>query len=471
VKTTGLPVFPTGDFRSQIAVGNLDGDGIDDIVAVRTDVPGVYGFPSSGEDFVIPFSSSYVYSVTATREIQWIYVILDDTDYDGIDEMYLHCGSVLADVIIPLEVGDVAVSQIWTGMTEFVAADLDSDGIGERYGLRYTEGAIQQLDEMGAVLDEYIPLDLPDAIFRGTGISAYDIDFDDTLELIVSGYYLPAGGTYSGEMVSDLMVYAFENGLELIAGWPHHTGLWYFYAFHPVFGDIDGDGLVEYFTTSQDIPDGQVVGRHVDGTLYEFDTGDRPLIDSASLTPLMLADINGDGYSEIVAGYRVVNMAGLGDVNGIVAWDVNGHMLPGFPLDYSLAFGCGVIMPMLGDIDDDGKVDMAVPIFNKKLAFFEFDADFDTAASPATMWHYNQSLNAVGPSSWTPGGYQCGDANGDGEVEPVDAVYLISWFWGSGPPPVSLPAVNVDGQGGVDPLDAIYFVNWMWRGGPDLQCP
>jgi len=468
-KTTGLPTFPTGDFRSQIAVGNLDGDGIDDIVAVRFDVPGVYGFPSSGDDFVIPFSSSYVYTPLAAQEFRWLYVMLEDADYDGIDEMYLHCGSVSAHVIIPLKVGDVAVSQIWTGMTEFVAADLNGDGLSERYGLRYSEGSIQQLDENGGVLDEYIPSDIPDAEFWGSGISAYDIDDDGILELIVSGHFLPAGGTYVGEMVSDVMVYAFDEGLELVAGWPHHTGIWSEYAFHPVLGDIDGDGLVEYFLTVDDISAGQVIGLHVDGTPYDFDTGDRPLIDSACLTPPMLTDINGDGQSEILAGYSVRNRYGMGYINGIAAWDANGHMLPGFPLAYEPESDiCGTIMPMLGDIDDDGKVDLAVPIFNKSLAFFEFDAGFDTAASPAVMWHYNQSLNAVGPSFWTPGGYQCGDANGDGEVEPVDAVYLISWLWNSGPPPV---AVNVDGLGGVDPLDAVYFVNWMWRGGPDLQCP
>lgn len=87
-----------------------------------------------------------------------------------------------------------------------------------------------------------------------------------------------------------------------------------------------------------------------------------------------------------------------------------------------------------------------------------FDISTGDSSEYSPTWQYSTTL------------LLCGDVNGDGEVDPMDAVYFVNWLWRGGPPPVSLEAADVDGSGAVDPLDAIYFVNWMWRGGPDLQC-
>jgi len=78
-----------------------------------------------------------------------------------------------------------------------------------------------------------------------------------------------------------------------------------------------------------------------------------------------------------------------------------------------------------------------------------------------------------GPVTVEGGGpvWICGDADNDNDVDPMDAVFLVNWFWLGGPPPVYPEAVDVDGSGAVNPLDAVYFVDWLWRGGPDLNCP
>ncbi len=61
-----------------------------------------------------------------------------------------------------------------------------------------------------------------------------------------------------------------------------------------------------------------------------------------------------------------------------------------------------------------------------------------------------------------------GDANADSSVIVADAVYLISWIFKGGPPPVPYPIcsgdANCDCTGNVG--DAVYLINYVFLGGP-----
>lgn len=64
----------------------------------------------------------------------------------------------------------------------------------------------------------------------------------------------------------------------------------------------------------------------------------------------------------------------------------------------------------------------------------------------------------------------CGDANGDGQVNVADAVFLISYVFRSGSPPRLLAGADVNRDGDVNVGDAVYLINYVFRGGSSPDC-
>jgi Dockerin type I domain len=67
---------------------------------------------------------------------------------------------------------------------------------------------------------------------------------------------------------------------------------------------------------------------------------------------------------------------------------------------------------------------------------------------------------------------QCGDANGDGDVNVSDAVWIVNYVFIGGPPPQPIVAcgdINTDAD--VNVSDAMYLVVWIFAGGgPPTTC-
>jgi hypothetical protein len=62
--------------------------------------------------------------------------------------------------------------------------------------------------------------------------------------------------------------------------------------------------------------------------------------------------------------------------------------------------------------------------------------------------------------------YITGDANGDGTVNITDAVYLVTYIFGGGPPPVPLLSGDANCDGTVNITDAVYLITYIFGGGP-----
>ena len=64
-----------------------------------------------------------------------------------------------------------------------------------------------------------------------------------------------------------------------------------------------------------------------------------------------------------------------------------------------------------------------------------------------------------------------GDANGDGEVNIADAIYLVNYLFtgGTSPDPLWVGDANCDGA--VNIADVIYLLNYLFTGGPPPGCP
>jgi C1A family cysteine protease len=66
--------------------------------------------------------------------------------------------------------------------------------------------------------------------------------------------------------------------------------------------------------------------------------------------------------------------------------------------------------------------------------------------------------------------YVCGDADGSGEVNLLDATYIINYLYKDGPPPDPEEAADADGSGALNLLDATFIINYLYKDGPEPIC-
>ena len=66
--------------------------------------------------------------------------------------------------------------------------------------------------------------------------------------------------------------------------------------------------------------------------------------------------------------------------------------------------------------------------------------------------------------------YACGDANGDGDCNVGDAVYLINYVFKGGPAPDPIESGDANWDGDVNVGDAVYIINYVFKGGPPPEC-
>ncbi len=172
-----------------------------------------------------------------------------------------------------------------------------------------------------------------------------DIDGDGDMEIVYLGI--------------DRFMYAWHHDGRLVTGWPINLpvdgGL-----SSPALGDLDLDGLPEIVVGTMSPP--TLDRSWIEATLWAVN-GDATLVpgfpvraEQILLSSPALGDVDGDGRLEIViaSGYGTP-----GRQNLVYAWNHDGTAVPGWPVE---ALGASVVMapPALGDIDNDGEIEIVV---------------------------------------------------------------------------------------------------------------
>jgi len=466
-KTEGVPDWSNLDFRIQTPVGNLDGDGIDDFAAISVEPGKLYCYWSSGPRFVVDLPAEPDFdNYASTDEHYFPRLFLKDIDNDGIDEIHYSAGWIDPDYYIFNADGtpwDCAFP-IASTRNHFLPVDMDGDSICEIY-YNNTANQLIQLDLCGNEINRF---EITDVLsFRADLISAVDIDHDLKPELIMFGAYQPASGDKA-----TYYIYAFDEDLSLISGWPHDTGIDDFYLPKPpIFGDLNNDGRLEYVTTFYDFSGGFVHVWDLDGRPF---MGDSTLNGLFSGTPAdfmpqipVLADISGDRNPDIVA---IMSPALLSweTRQGIDAWQSDGSTVDGYPIII-----CGGLSrsyrrahtPVIGDINGDGMLDMMLTTGMTELIFTEFDdVPYVPFYAPCPQYRYNRAMDNtymnVGPVM------ECGNADGYSGVDIDDIVYLIAYIFSNGPAPLSDQGGDPDCSGAPDIDDVVYIIGYVFAAGP-----
>ncbi len=465
LKTDNVPQVPNYNFRLAPAVGDINGDGVDDLVAIGLDfgTGKLLGFPSDGEPFETYLLRAPDIGMLNT-DLEYIYpsVFLKDFDNDGRDEIFYYdnpdCWIYESDgsFIMHFPTFPAAVPR------HYLSADIDGDGLDEFY---VSNDYICQFDRNGNYL-RCLPLSMGlGTNFCSRSLTAADIDGDGKLELIVLGRFMTEAGNY--------WIYAFDEDLTLKPGWPRNTHINSFLVPPaPIFGDIDGDGGLEYFLSFFELVQGMIYGWNIDGSPYSGFSANPVFAstnDPGRIYYSLMADINGDTYPEIISSVKD-DIFDSYNVERIEAWDKNGNELENWPIITRPAsitcLNYGNQTPTIGDINKDGNIDLLTVTPQNELLFINFeDAPYDPAACPVKFWRYNRRMNNIANTRLN---FICGDIDGDNICKINDAVSLVNYLFIPGlPAPDRLQNGDTNCDDKINLVDIVWIINFIFRGGYD----
>jgi hypothetical protein len=516
-RESGWPKDTLENMMSSPALGDLDKDGIDDIV-ICSEQAGVHAYLSSSADWVRPaWTEGSLWSLAAP--------VIADLENDGNLEVLTvnDSGTVYAwrhdgQPVIPGSNGVFAQTVDTYGSLGFpslTVADLDKDGENEviagvaNGGCNpppcWAQGGIYIWDIAGNLL--LGPGDYPDKFTAVYGIAIANIDESGDLEIITFGvdtnYVTLSAFKKNGTQVPNYPIILEDLAVDCWYGNP------------PAIGDLEGDGVLEIVVTVWIFGgEARVYGWHQDGTplgtagsggllvsmkspnaekkrkalsplgnniaeivakIKSMSQEELASLDSTIEDPVfasvpetfgspVLADVNGDGNPEIIA--RAGYFFGTG-YERIFAWDYEGNLISGWPLyatNEESPYTFYPYTPVIADMDKDKKLEMVLgtnysTYIKPKIVSWEFDTYYD-----AKTMHWPKYMH----DKWNSGVFRKEDLPPCG-IE--DVVYLLNYLFCGGPAPGPNECGDVNCDAVINITDVVYLINYLFVGGPAPGCP
>ncbi len=260
--------------------------------------------------------------------------------------------------------GEIVVSsrQAGTGNTGTLTAFHKDGTVVDGFPVSLTGGAtktpvLADLDGDGVheiILEERVWPDGYVGVYSGDGSSwpGFPVQLD----------YIPASSVAVGDITGDNIpeivaesyysIYAFDLDGEVLDGFPFTPGNDRVFSYSsPVLADLDGDGLREIIAGDHSLSagNGAVHVLKSDGSNFPG----WPKVTSYWIYgPPAVGDIDGDGSLDIAIGDQVLSGS---PANRVYAWDKAGNYLPGWPTGYMNAINNQII---LADLDGDNMVEL-----------------------------------------------------------------------------------------------------------------
>ena len=376
VRTLG-PLSPTGlqGFWNTPAVGDLDGDGVQEVVAVSWNDNQVYVFNADGTVRSGWPKSANPLSFVPLNTLGS--ACLADLTADGNLEVIVSAGR--------------AILAFRHDGTEVIDGDSNpgTDGVFALTGVEFSYGTptVANIDDepypelIAGMRDNKIYVFNHDGttypgwpFVAGQNLTSSpavaDIDNDGQLEIVIGS--------------SDSKVHALRPDLSSVPGFPVGIQLNEDLDSSPGLGDLNGDGKLDILIGASN------------GAVFAFSGANGAVLSGwpvlirdnlnnqvAVRSSPVIADVDGDGELDVVVGDQI------GRIHGFAK---NGALLPGFPIQTGglIEGACAV-----WDVDDDGLTEVMAQSFDQNIYVYDTPWAFDENLAPWPMFKRNQRNNAV----------------------------------------------------------------------------
>ncbi|HXJ64108.1 MAG TPA: C25 family cysteine peptidase, partial [Actinomycetota bacterium] len=247
---------------------------------------------------------------------------------------------------------------------------------------------------------------------NGTNVPGFPFTTNGSITSSAAVGYLDGPGDTSPEIVfsttADSLYVLNANG-QRRAGWPVRARAGgSSRSPSPALADMNNDGFLDIVHLGTE---GLVWAYNRNGTVLAPWNGVRytPMTSGASESSPVVADINGDGFNDIVCGGEDSQLTALSGADGSV--------LPGFPIQLG-----GEVRgtPALADIDKDGKTEIVLAGWDKNIYVWDYDFPFSPGKTPPWPQFHHDARRTGFASAPLFVGVGDGPATGPGAVRTLE---------------------------------------------------